>query len=167
MKMIYRCPLSCVILLLCLFPKPAFAHCQIPCGLYDDDVRFKLIHEHITTLEKSISMIKELSAEGEKNYNQIIRWVNNKDKHADEIQEIVTQYFMTQRLKPTEAGDKAAQEKYVRELILLHKLLIAAMKTKQTVDLENTQTLHNLLEEFKTSYLGEGKGAAKETPQAK
>ena len=36
------------------FAAPAFAHCEIPCGIYDDEMRLKMIAEHITTIEKSM-----------------------------------------------------------------------------------------------------------------
>lgn len=38
----------------------AWAHCQIPCGIYDDAARFKALAEHITTIEKSITEIGTL-----------------------------------------------------------------------------------------------------------
>ena len=28
------------------------AHCEIPCGIYEDSVRINLIRDHITTMEK-------------------------------------------------------------------------------------------------------------------
>lgn len=31
----------------------ASAHCEIPCGIYDDQMRVNMIGEHITTIEKS------------------------------------------------------------------------------------------------------------------
>ncbi len=65
----------------------------------------------------------------------------NKDKHADMLQEIVTQYFMTQRINP---NDKNYNEK----VILLHKMLIYAMKCKQTADLSHVKTLRSLLNSF-------------------
>ena len=39
---------------------PVAAHCQIPCGIYDDELRVQLIEEHIGTVEKSMKMIVEL-----------------------------------------------------------------------------------------------------------
>ena len=97
----------------------ASAHCEIPCGIYGDDTRIAILKEHITTVEKSMQQIAELSAAGNKNYNQIVRWVDNKEVHCNEIQEIVTQYFMTQRVKPLPPGAAAAQEKYVKQLTIL------------------------------------------------
>ena len=121
------------------------AHCEIPCGIYDDQLRVQLIAEHATTIEKSIKQILELSKASPTNYNQLVRWVSNKEKHATEIQHIVSQYFMTQRLKPD-------QEKYSEKLILLHKMLIAAMKCKQTTDLSQVSVLRTHLKEFELLY---------------
>ena len=121
------------------------AHCEIPCGIYDDQLRTQLIAEHATTIEKSIKQILELSKASPTNYNQLVRWVSNKENHATEIQHIVSQYFMTQRLKPD-------QEKYSEKLILLHKMLIAAMKCKQTTDLSPVSALRTHLKEFELLY---------------
>ena len=37
------------------------AHCEVPCGIYDDEARIKEIHEHLDTIEKAMKKIKELS----------------------------------------------------------------------------------------------------------
>ncbi len=137
-----------------------FSHCEIPCGIYDDAMRLDLIAEHITTLEKSMQQITELSKAGEKNYNQIVRWVSNKEEHANQIQDIVSQYFLTQRIKPAPKSDEAAYEKYTRQLALLHGMLLSAMKSKQTTDLEHIEKLRTLLGEFRALYLGPAKAPA-------
>jgi nickel superoxide dismutase len=133
------------------------AHCEIPCGIYNDPLRITLLNEHITTIEKSMKQVVELSQAKDKNYNQLVRWVNNKESHADSFMHIVTQYFMTQRIKPPQSGDKQQQAKYNHELTLLHKMLIHAMKAKQTTDPEHCTILRRLVEEFKMSYLGKPK----------
>jgi nickel superoxide dismutase len=125
----------------------AAAHCEIPCGIYDDQLRAQLIAEHATTIEKSMKMIMELSKSNPVNYNQMVRWVSNKEDHATQIQHIVTQYFMTQRLKPDQA-------KYSEKLTALHKMLIAAMKCKQTTDLTHVNALRAHLKEFEKLYFG-------------
>jgi nickel superoxide dismutase len=145
----------CTLLLFAALPI-AFSHCEIPCGIYDDPMRLNMMAEHITTIEKSIKEIQRLSAEGEKNYNQLVRWIVNKENHADYFSEIVTQYFMTQRVKPVEESDQKAYKEYVQKLTLLHKMLVYAMKCKQTTDLENVEQLKNLLAQFRTAYLGAG-----------
>jgi len=133
---------------------PAFPHCEIPCGIYGDETRFTMIEEDITTVEKSMKLIVELSKAGEKNYNQIVRWIDNKEKHANLIQETVSQYFMTQRIKPADETNQEEYKKYVKELTLLHEMLIYAMKAKQTTDLSNVEKLRALVSSFKTSCFG-------------
>ena len=132
----------------------AFAHCQIPCGIYDDEARFALLEEHVTTVEKAMKKIEELSAAQSPNYNQIVRWVGNKEHHADEISEIVTYYFMAQRVKPAEKKNEEAFSKYLGELTSLHQMIVYSMKAKQTTDLKNVEQLRALIRQFKASYLG-------------
>ncbi|MFC1859573.1 superoxide dismutase [Ni] [Thermodesulfobacteriota bacterium] len=124
------------------------AHCEIPCGIYDDQLRAKLISEHITTIEKSMKNITALGKESPVNYNQMVRWVSNKETHADEVQHIVSQYFMTQRIKPV-------QKQYTEKLTVLHKMLLSAMKCKQTTDLSHVKALRSLLKEFEVLYFGQ------------
>lgn len=130
----------------------AYSHCQIPCGIYDDQARFDMIAEHITTIEKSINEIKKLSEQDKPNMNQIVRWVQNKEEHADELGHIVTYYFMTQRVKPTQKTEGKKYDEYVKKLTLLHKILISSMKAKQTTDLANVEKLKGLSEEFHSVY---------------
>ncbi len=132
----------------------AYSHCQIPCGIYDDEGRFDAISEHITTIEKSMKEIERLSAEAKPNMNQIVRWVNNKELHADELSEIVTYYFMAQRVKLPVDNDAKAYDDYIKKLTRLHRMLVYAMKAKQTTDLANVQELRSLLDKFHKIYSG-------------
>ena len=132
----------------------ALAHCEIPCGIYNDELRIELMREHIQTIEKSTTSIVELSKASPVNYNQLVRWTGNKEEHANQLQEIVTQYFMTQRVKPADPKDAAATAAYVRQLTLLHAMLVQAMKAKQTTDLEPIERLKNLVGEFYEAYFG-------------
>lgn len=142
-----------VLLLMSAFAPRAGAHCQIPCGIFDDETRFSAMKEHVTTIEKSMKQITELSAATPPNYNQIVRWVNNKDQHADELSEIVTYYFMAQRVKaPADPADQAATARYVRQLTLLHGILVHAMKAKQTVEPDHCVQMNRLIDEFHAAY---------------
>jgi nickel superoxide dismutase len=76
-----------------------------------------------------------------------VRWVVNKERHANKIQEAVYQYFMAQRIKPD-------TDKYVEKLTLLHKILISAMKYKQSTDTGQVKTLRGYLKSFETLYFG-------------
>jgi len=134
-----------------------YCHCQIPCGIYDDKARFDMIAEHITTIEKSMKQITELSGKDKPNMNQIVRWVDNKEKHADELSHIVTYYFMAQRLRPLDKSRGKAYEEYIKKLTLLHEMLIYSMKAKQTTDLSNVERLKDSLAKFRAAYFpGQG-----------
>lgn len=140
-------------LAVCLFmATQAFAHCQIPCGIYDDEARIKMISEHIATIEKSTKSIIELSGAKAIDYNQLVRWVNNKEAHATYIQDIVSGYFMYQRLAPVPPAEEKQYADYIAQLTLLHQIGVCAMKAKQGLDLSNIQKLRRLLEEFEKAY---------------
>ena len=130
---------------LLLAPLRAGAHCEVPCGIYDDEARVEEMLEHAATIEKAMGEIVRLEKEAPGNKNQIVRWVVNKESHAGELQHIVSQYFLTQRIKP-DAAD------YEKKLALLHGMLLAAMKCKQTVETSHVEKLRSLIEEFRSLY---------------
>lgn len=129
-----------------------YSHCQIPCGIYGDQNRFDMLAEHITTIEKSMKKIAELSQQENQNLNQVVRWVDNKEKHADQLSHILTYYFMAQRIKPLDKVKNNAYDQYINKLTLLHQMLVYSMKAKQTTDLSNVEKLRGLLTEFRVAY---------------
>nr|WP_321484987.1 superoxide dismutase [Ni] [uncultured Draconibacterium sp.] len=133
----------------------AKAHCEIPCGIYGDSVRIALLYEHIETIEKSMNQINELSKSENPDYNQLVRWVMNKEEHAKEMQEIVSQYFLHQRVKITSSADEAAYRKYAKQLELLHHISVFAMKSKQSTGLSIIDTLREKLHLFEHAYFGD------------
>jgi len=143
-----------LILALLSFSNEAKAHCEIPCGIYGDSTRIVLIYEHIATIEKSMKEIKELSAKDEVDYNQMVRWVVNKEEHATKIQDIASQYFMHQRIKIKDPSDTEAYAKYIKQLTLMHKIQVYAMKTKQGTDLNDIRLLRDALHDFEHAYFG-------------
>jgi len=152
---IRRLALPAALVVAVVFGSLAYSHCQVPCGIYGDDTRFDLIGEHITTIEKSMRQIEENMDQDPPNANQVVRWVNNKEKHADEISHIVTYYFMAQRrIKIPAVGDAKANASYVKKLTLLHQMLVYSMKAKQTTDLSNVDKLRHLLDDFRKAYAG-------------
>jgi nickel superoxide dismutase len=129
-----------------------WAHCQIPCGIYDDQLRTKLMAEDITTIEKSMQEIIRLSAQANPDNNQLVRWVVNKEDHVARFNETVTYYFMAQRIKVVPETEKDAYRSYVQQLTLLHEMLVTAMKCKQTTDATHVTTLRALLDAFEDAY---------------
>ena len=123
-----------------------WGHCQIPCGIYDDPAQFKILLEHVETLKKSITEVNRLAAEPTPNYNQLVRWVNNKDQHADAIKTIIAEYFLAQRIKIDEAD-------YAKKLKLLHSIIVYAMKTKQSVDAVTAEKLETAIKTFEKLYI--------------
>lgn len=143
-KMILSGTLSAVILVGVLASN-LFSHCQIPCGIYDDDARFARMLEDTVTLKKCVMVIVELSDETPPNYNQLVRWIDNKELHADKISQTIFEYFLAQRIK-------ASQDNYEEQLVATHKIIVLSMKVKQTVDPKVVVELEEAILTFKKLY---------------
>ena len=121
-------------------PQLSHAHCQIPCGIYDDHARVKSMLEDAATAEKSIKLISELSAKtNAQSLNQRIRWVMNKEKHAQNIIASISDYFLTQRVK-------SKQKDYTERLVKHHTVIVAAMKVKQNAEMSYVKDLKKSIE---------------------
>lgn len=106
-------------------PALAAAHCQIPCGIYDDHARIHEMREHVLTIDKSVRLINELTAKSDpQSLNQKVRWIQNKEAHAEKIIRIVSDYFLVQKIKPD-------AKNYVDALKAHHAVMKAAMVAKQ------------------------------------
>lgn len=151
-----RKSLSCAAILLLMAtviaPRTVSAHCQMPCGIYHDQMRFDMMNEDIETIEKAMNSINDIAAAETKDYNQLVRWVDTKEMHADKIMEIVTEYFMAQRVKLVDSSDATGHDKYLKQLEKLHHIQVYAMKCKQTTDLANVNMLKKLVKEFSDMY---------------
>jgi len=118
-----------------LIPHIADAHCQLPCGIYSDNVRVVMMLEDVTTLEKSVAMLNELATkEDVQSKSQFARWVTNKEEHAQKIIDTISNYYLTQRVK-------SSQEDYVERLKAHHAVIVNAMKVKQNTDSKQVETL--------------------------
>ncbi len=146
-------PLAAVLAPASPAPAPTPFHCQVPCGIYGDSMRIDMLMEDAATIEKGMKSILEIEKSGAANNNQMVRWIMNKDTHAQAIQETVASYWLAQRIKAPAAGaDAAATEKYHGQLALLHGITVAAMKCKQTTDTSNVETMRRLAREFSATY---------------
>lgn len=116
------------------------AHCQIPCGIYDDHARVKTMLEDAATVEKAVKLIGDLAGKTDaQSQNQLVRWVVNKEQHAQNIIATISDYFLTQRVK-------ADQSDYVERLKKHHAVIVAAMKAKQNADMSYVTTLKGSIE---------------------
>ena len=126
-----------------------YPHCQVPCGIYDDAVRIVTIKEDFATISKAMVEIKTLSAKNDpQSLNQLNRWIVTKEGHATNIQKVVSDYFLTQRVK-------SKNKNYDRHLRFLHELLVSAMKCKQTVESKNIDNGLKSLDNFVNIYFDE------------
>ena len=128
------------------------AHCQVPCGIYNDHGRIDAMLEDVTTITKAIAQINELSQKNNAlSFNQAARWVSTKEHHASHIITTIAEYFLTQKVKAVPASDAGYQE-YLQSLALHHRVMRTAMKTKQTVDADSAAALRAAVEELGKLY---------------
>lgn len=69
----------------------------------------------------------------------------NKEKHAQNIISIISDYFLTQRVKPV-------QKDYTERLIKHHAVIIAAMKAKQNTDIKYAKNLKKCVKALLSYY---------------
>lgn len=128
-------------------------HCQVPCGIYTDQLRFEQMLEDTKTIAKSITSVETISksiADGElspTNVNQMTRWINTKEDHASNIQKTIADYFLTQRIKES-------NKEYTNQLITSHKVMVAAMKCKQDANPATAETLKKAILDLYRAYEG-------------
>ena len=143
------------------------AHCQVPCGIYNDAARIIQIQEDFSTIQKAMTKIKELSQQQDAtSMNQLTRWIMTKEDHASKIQKVVSDYFLTQRIKAKTEGSEF--DTYVKQTTTLHQILVSAMKCKQTVDSKNVDYGLDLIETFIDLYFDtHGKDHIKQLNESK
>jgi nickel superoxide dismutase len=113
----------------------AIAHCQVPCGIYDDHAQVEQLLLDTTTIGKANASIINLTQGGHLSpqaFNQSTRWIMTKDDHAKSIQDSIAWYFMAQRIKPV-GPESPDYQAYLTSLARHHAVIVAAMKATQTV----------------------------------
>lgn len=128
----------------------AMAHCQVPCGIYGDQRRFEEMLEDEHTISKAQVEIGAIAEQGEmqpQTINQAVRWTTTKEDHASRIQQTIASYFMAQRIKTDDP-------KYGVKLMAAHKVIVAAMKAKQSADPATAEMLEKSIFDFYRAYEG-------------
>ncbi|BDQ35845.1 hypothetical protein SYK_02050 [Pseudodesulfovibrio nedwellii] len=132
-QMVGMCVVVCLSVM--ILPRQAQTHCQVPCGIYDDNARVVAMMEDVTTVRKAVTMLNELVAKTDvQSKQQFTRWVMNKETHSQRIISAIADYFLTQRVKPD-------QKDYVERLKKHHAVIVAAMKVKQNATMEPVDVL--------------------------
>lgn len=127
-------------------PRIADAHCQVPCGIYDDNARVMSMLEDVETVKKAITVMGKLAAKTDvQSRQQFTRWVVNKERHAQNIISTIADYFLTQRVK-------VKQKDYVQRLKDHHGVIVAAMKAKQNGTMQYAVELEQAVKKLLTYY---------------
>jgi len=112
----------------------AVAHCQVPCGIYDDAARIAALQEDAATIAKAQAQLQTLVGKTDaQSFNQAARWVATKEAHASNVIKVVAEYFLTQKVKPVAPGTEG-YDAYLQKLANHHLVLNTAMKAKQSAD---------------------------------
>jgi len=126
-------------------------HCQVPCGIFDDDVPVNSVKKDATPVHKAMVQINELSTAGTAlALNQATRWVVTKEDAAKNIISTVSEYMLCQRVKK-ELFEK--DEEYLQALAAHHACLTAAVKTKQVVDATACDALDHAIADLAPMYI--------------
>ena len=133
--------------------KAPVPHCQVPCGIYADQMRFEMMLEDTRTIEKAIVSLNEYADKFNqapptgKDLNQVSRWVSTKESHASNTQKIIADYFLAQRIKES-------NKDYSSQLITAHKVIVAAMKCKQDANPMTAAALKKAILDLYRAYEG-------------
>jgi nickel superoxide dismutase len=114
--------------------------------MYDDAARVNGMLEDAATVVKATKLIAALAGKIDaQSQNQMVRWVVNKEQHAQKIIATISNYFLTQRVKP-------GQEDYMERLAKHHTVIIAAMKAKQNADVKYAEALQDSVKALRSYY---------------
>lgn len=121
------------------------SHCQMPCGIYHDDMVYDQIDQYVETMYKGISVLNNSKFSDAKERNEYIRWVIQKEKASDEAALLLTQYFLQQKIKVGDADT-------AKRLAAVHNLLVDLVVIKQNVDLKFVEDFSTEWEKFKLMF---------------
>ena len=125
------------------------AHCQMPCGIYHDDMVFDQVDQYVETMYKGMTMLTSSKFSTPKERTEFVRWVNLKEDSSDVIAELFTSYFLQQKIKPGE-------EDTTKKLISIHNMLFMLVQIKQNADRAMVEKFNDEWEKFKLMFHVEG-----------
>lgn len=125
------------------------SHCQMPCGIYHDDMVFDRFDQYIETMYKGITVINDSPFKTTRERNETIRWVMQKDVQSDEMAHIITSYFLQQKIQPSDP-------ELCKKLTSAHKLLFLLVAIKQNTDRQMVLDFAQEWNKFKQMFHMEG-----------
>ena len=149
--------LAPVLILSHLFFQPAsiYGACEAACAdIADDETAFSRITDQINGIETEMNSIREWQADPVTNLNALSQAVNRKTQDANTLREILTDYFLYQRIPVPEKNRGSEYESYTQNLVLIHSLLNQTAAIKDTAEAAAIDSLRAKLEEFRSAYYG-------------
>lgn len=125
------------------------AHCQMPCGIYHDDMVYDFIDQYVETMIKAVTVMNQSKFDTVRDKNEFVRWVIEKEKESNEISNLITAFFLQQKIKPGE-------DDTVKRIQSAHKLLCLIVAIKQNADLKIIESFNDEWEKFKLMFHVEG-----------
>ncbi|MCB1112098.1 MAG: hypothetical protein H7A37_09090 [Chlamydiales bacterium] len=130
-------------------PIQLLAHCQMPCGIYHDDMVYDQVDQYVETMYKAMAELNSINLDTVKNQNTFVRWVFQKEKQSDEISKLILEYFLQQKIKPDEPDT-------AKKLELAHKMLFLIVGIKQNTDVAIIHQFMEVWDQFKHMFHREG-----------
>lgn len=124
-------------------------HCQMPCGIYHDEMVYDQIDQYVETMVKAISVMQDNPFKTVQDRNAFVRWTMEKEKMSNEISFLITDYFLQQKIKPGETDT-------AKRVLSAQQLLFYIVKIKQTADLDVINDFYQEWEKFKLMFHIEG-----------
>lgn len=125
------------------------AHCQMPCGIYHDNMVYDQIDQYVETMYKGMTMLTSSKFNSAEQRNEFVRWIINKENGSNETAQLLNTYFLQQKIKPDEPDT-------IKRLVSVHKLLFLLVKVKQNVDRKIIEEFADEWEKFKLMFHTEG-----------
>ena len=121
----------------------AYAHCDIPCKIYDPAV----VQVAALSVVRILDIISELEDSSKGNLSELARLTIEKENQArivkDEIRIIWGDYFKDPQI-----------EMYPKVHSLVHSIMMSGSKCKQSIDRQNGLDLVELVNEFTEAFWG-------------
>jgi len=133
-----------ICLILGPFSSPLSAHCQMPCGIYDDQMIYDEVDQFYLTMYKCVKALENNQFKTDEDKNQFIRWVITKENKCNELAMLITVYFLQQKIMPIDDNAELVKS--------LHKLLFQLVAIKQNVDIKIVKKFGKEWENFKTLF---------------
>lgn len=120
------------------FIKPVYAHCDVPCGIYEVDTMHHAAETCAKMIEK-IDALGEVKSDKSDTHNNFIRMVMTKEKHAQACKEqlyiLWSDYFKPEHL-----------QKFPELHDMFWKATKQCSKVKQTISADEAQKLLHMVD---------------------